>query len=82
MAPFPAKVLACQNAMLLAMGKALPHVITETDCENICTMWEQGDDRSTVGFVFGEMRAYLPHFQGFKLAFIPRKANGALVNTL
>lgn len=77
MDPFPAEVLACQDAMLLAMGKALPHVIIETDCKNICTMWEQGDDRSAAESVFTEMRTYLLHFQGFKLAFVLTKANGA-----
>lgn len=73
--PSIAEILACRDAVKLAMDRSLSHVIVETDCQSIYTMWTQGDDRSVGGQVFREMRSYLSSFQGFDLVFVHREAN-------
>lgn len=42
--PFTVGILGCRDAMRLAMEKSISHVIIETDCQNVSTLWYQGVD--------------------------------------
>lgn len=71
------ETLACRDAMLLAITHGFIHVVIETDCQVVCTLWDSKDDRSICGQVFMKMRSYLHLFQGLKLQFVKREANVA-----
>ena len=75
--PFVAELLACRDAILLAIEKGWSSIVLETDCQLIVRDWIEGNDRSAGGHIYREMKSYLSNFQGFDLKFVGRGANVA-----
>lgn len=46
---FAIKLLACRDALLLAIDSGFQEVIIETDCQEVVKLWHSGSDKS-VGF--------------------------------
>lgn len=71
------ELLACRDAMAMAIEDGYSNVILETDCQTVCTLWKAEENRSVGAHVIREMKLFLRHFQGFILQHVGREANGA-----
>lgn len=75
--PFVAEILACRDAVLMAIERGWSSIVIETDCQIFVRDWIEGNDRSGGGHIIREMKSYLSNFQGFDLKFVGRGANAA-----
>jgi ribonuclease HI len=76
--PFTIELIACRNAMLMAVQKNYPRVLVETDCQGMVEMWKKRNDRGLSGVhLIREMQLYEGSFQEFELVFARIGSNKA-----
>ena len=76
--PETLEVLACRDALRVAVERGITKLVVETDCSNVKSMWDSKLGERSVNFhILCEMKTLVNNLQGFKLLFASRSSNQA-----